>query len=550
MYLNPYATPALIACFISMFIGIYVFSKNPRNMQNRVFTLIALWLIIFCVGEAMLRFSSSSEEGRLWGQIGYSGAIFAPLFFYHLSFIFPRKRMIFKKQRNRDILLIISYLAGFSVFLLFNLIVSVQDVQFSEFGYRLDLTLSTSFVGVWVIILLIASVVNLLRNYQNSESSIEKKQIIYVFYGALAGITITIPTGILLPIIGIKIFPMSVIAIPIFCLFVGAAILKHSLFIYRPMTETIIEQEKMSLLNRDELEKEVKIRTAALLKSNEMLKIQIIERKNVEEKIKKQNIELERLSRVKSEFLNITSHELRTPMTSMKGYIQMLLNQKLGKLKEEQQKALAVVLRNTNRLDRLVQDIIDTSQLESGTMKFIPKKTDIKQLMKDTVETLQPDADEKGITIAVDVESFLPKLVIDQDRIEQVCNNLVNNAIKFSPDGSVINLRAEKQEENVLIEIQDYGKGIPRKKQQKVFEPFYQVESGMDRLFGGTGLGLSISRSIVIAHGGKIWLEGKEGKGSTFRFTLPIKSVQNVEGTFEKIDMSVMEKTKENSMRE
>ena len=268
------------------------------------------------------------------------------------------------------------------------------------------------------------------------------------------------------------------------------------------------------------------------------------------DEIKRKNIQLKKLDELKTTFLNVTSHELRTPMTTIKGYMQLLLKQGFGELNEEQKKSLDVVLRNTNRLDRLVQDILDTSLLESGSMKFSLEKTDMNQLMKEVAETLQPSAEIKGITITMDTEDDIPELVIDRDRIKQVCNDLVNNAIKFSPDGSVINVRAKKQEEKVLVEIQDHGKGISRDKQQKVFEPFYQIDSGMDRSFGGTGLGLFISRGIVLSHDGKIWVESEKGKGSIFRFMLPIKPIQDVEGTFEEIDMFNVETDKEKSRRE
>ncbi len=172
------------------------------------------------------------------------------------------------------------------------------------------------------------------------------------------------------------------------------------------------------------------------------------------------------------------------------------------------------------------------------------------QLMKEIAETMQPSADMKGLTINLDVKKGIPELVIDQDRIKQVMMNLVNNAIKFSADESVINVRAKKQKEHVLVEIQDYGKGIPKDKQKKVFEMFYQVDSGIGRLFGGTGLGLSISRGIILGHGGKIWADSTLGKGSVFRFMLPIKPFQNVEGTFKEIDMFNVETDKEKSRGE
>lgn len=258
-----------------------------------------------------------------------------------------------------------------------------------------------------------------------------------------------------------------------------------------------------------------------------------------QKKIKEQNVKLKKLDELKSTFLNVTSHELRTPMSSIKGYVQLLIKQSLGNISKEQEKALKVVLRNTDRLDHLIQDILDISRLESGTMKFIPEKTDLQKMMNEVAETMKSSAEFKEITVNVDIEGALPELEIDQDRIKQVIINFINNAIKFSPDGAIINLRAKKEENNVFFEVQDFGRGIQKDQHEKVFEIFYQVDSGMDRKFGGAGLGLAISRGIVLAHGGNIWVEskGKPGEGSSFKFALPIKSVKDVEDRFKKVDV-------------
>ena len=287
--------------------------------------------------------------------------------------------------------------------------------------------------------------------------------------------------------------------------------------------------------------------------------IDITARKKIEEKFRKsqmrieqQNIQLKKLDKLKSNFLNITSHEIRTPMCSMKGYVQMLLKKTLGDVTEEQKRGLMVILRNVDRLDNLIQDILDISRLESGTMKFITEITDINKMIGEVAETMRLSADLKHVQIDEEMEDKLPELVIDQERIKQVLINIVNNAIKFSPDGTVIIIRAKKEEENVLFEVQDFGRGIPGDKQKKIFETFYQVDYSMDRTFGGAGLGLAISRGIVLAHGGSIWVESKLGKGSTFGFTLPVKSVKDVEGRFREVDVFMVEtdsEEKENNLR-
>jgi PAS domain S-box-containing protein len=260
--------------------------------------------------------------------------------------------------------------------------------------------------------------------------------------------------------------------------------------------------------------------------------------------IEEKNVQLQKLDKIKSSFLNITSHELRTPMSAIKGYIQMMLKGNLGTINEEQKHALDIILRNSNRLNRLIQDILDVSRLESGTMKFVTQKTDVTKMVKEVAEIMQASADLKRIKINAEMETNVPELTIDKDRITQVVINLLNNAIKYSADGSTINIKTRKEKEDVLFEVQDYGRGIPEEHHKKIFQTFYQVDSDADIKFGGAGLGLAICYGIIIAHGGRIWVEstGKPGEGSTFRFTLPVESVINIEERFKGADVFGLEK--------
>jgi PAS domain S-box-containing protein len=294
------------------------------------------------------------------------------------------------------------------------------------------------------------------------------------------------------------------------------------IIVARDLTETKIFIHQLEEA-KTKLEGRVQGRTAELEKSKRRIELQ--------------NIKLKKLDGLKSNFLNITSHELRTPVTSIKGYIQMLLKQILGDITEEQRRVLEVALRNTNRLNGLIQDILDISRLESGTMKFFPEKTGIGEMVTESVETMRPAADLKNIRINVDVDGRIPELVVDQERIKQVLINLISNAIKFSPDGSVINIKARREKDDILFEVQDFGRGIPKNKQKRIFETFYQVDSGMDRKFDGVGLGLSVSRGIILAHAGEIWVRSTLNKGSTFVFTLPIEPVQDIEGRFKEADI-------------
>ncbi|DAC72954.1 MAG TPA: hypothetical protein DSN98_02615 [Thermoplasmata archaeon] len=299
------------------------------------------------------------------------------------------------------------------------------------------------------------------------------------------------------------------------------------------------------------LEKKVQERTVELSKQNTLLKKKINEYKRTvgelhieleklqksQKKTEQQNTKLKKLDHIKSNFLNITSHELRTSMATIKGYVEILLMKSLGPINYEQKQGLDVILKNTNRLDQLIQDILDVSRLESGTMKFIPEQTNVEKLIEDAKGTMQTAADNRQIKITKEIDQELPELNIDQERIKQAIINLLNNAIMFSPDGSTVSIRVNKEPDDVLFEIQDFGRGIPKNKQKKIFDIFHQVESGIDRTFGDIGLGLIISRGIVLAHGGKIWIESENDKGNIFRFTLPIKPTQDRDGKFKEMDI-------------
>jgi adenylate cyclase len=313
---------------------------------------------------------------------------------------------------------------------------------------------------------------------------------------------------------------------------------------FEVMRQSLNVARKKLLDAQKNLEEKIEGRTKELDKKIVELKESEIATLNIMKDLDETTNKLRRLSQIKSAFLNITSHELRTPMSAIKGHIQMILKGNLGTINDEQKHSLEVILRNTNRLNRLIQDILDISRLESGTMKFVTEKTDVTKMVKEVAETMQASADLKRIKIIAEMGIDVPELTIDKDRISQVIINLLNNAIKFSPDSSMIHIKVRKEKEDVLFEVQDYGRGIPEEHHKKIFQTFYQVDSDADTKFGGAGLGLAICYGIILAHGGRIWVEstGKPGEGSTFRFTLPVESVVNIEERFKGADVFGLEK--------
>lgn len=299
------------------------------------------------------------------------------------------------------------------------------------------------------------------------------------------------------------------------------------------------------------LEKKVQERTVELTKQNTLLKKRMneykrtigdlhIERERLQKsqkRLEQQNTKLKKLDRTKSNFLDITTHELRSSMSTIKGYAEILLLESLGSVNDEQKKELGVVVANTNRSTQLLQDILDIVHLESGTMKFSPQKTNVKRLVEDAIGTSEPAADVKQIRISTEIPKELPELTIDKERVKQVLINLLQNAIQSSPENSTITVRVNKEPDEVLFEIQDEGRGIPKQKQKKMFDVIYQADAGPDRTTGDIGLGLSISRGIVLSHGGKIWVENENNTGNVMRFTLPNKAIQQMERKFKVVDL-------------
>ena len=230
----------------------------------------------------------------------------------------------------------------------------------------------------------------------------------------------------------------------------------------------------------------------------------------------------------KTEFLSITSHELRSPMTPMKAQLQMLENEYFGKLKKEQKESLAIIIRNADRLDKIIVDFLEISRIEAARLKFVFKVTDLSELVKETVEFMKGFAKEKNIKLEYNIGE-LPTIEADPDRVSQVLRNLINNAIKFSDKKDEIQINVKAEKEYIQFSVKDSGCGLSQDDQIRVFEPFYQTEKSSCRKHGGTGLGLAICRGIVESQKGKIWVESKINEGCTFYFTVPLKPIREIE---------------------
>ena len=228
--------------------------------------------------------------------------------------------------------------------------------------------------------------------------------------------------------------------------------------------------------------------------------------------------------RLENELISLVSHELRTPLASLMGAMDLLGSGQLGALTDQGQTVLHIASSNTERLIRLVNDMLDLERMRSGKVTLQKVNCNVVDLLNQSVEAMQAMADQAQIQLVIQASPLT--VWADPDRLLQTLTNLINNAIKFSPANSTIWMKADvmdaQQPSDVLITIQDQGRGIPANKLQVIFDRFAQVDASDSRHKGGTGLGLAICRNIIEQHGGRIWVESILGEGSTFSFTLPL----------------------------
>lgn len=282
------------------------------------------------------------------------------------------------------------------------------------------------------------------------------------------------------------------------------------------MVDTIIKDQR-SITREDRFshlsgEKTILINGAPVLKENRIQGVILVFHDITE---------IRRLERIRQDFVANVSHELRTPLSNIKGYAETLLN---GAIRDEanSREFTQIIYRESERLSNIIDDLLNISRIESGKMNMVFMPVEVKTVIKKVIDVLKNSAAVKSINIQLSIPDSLPRIKADEGRFTQALLNLVDNAIKYTPENGSVNISTAKKDTSILIEVADTGIGIPEKDQPRIFERFYRVDKARSRELGGTGLGLSIVKHIVQAHGGEVWVKSSPENGSTFSFTIPI----------------------------
>ncbi len=285
----------------------------------------------------------------------------------------------------------------------------------------------------------------------------------------------------------------------------------------------------------------------SLQRSNAELEQRVTERT---QELNRTNIELEHANRAKDEFLANMSHELRTPLNSILGLSESLLEQRRDRLSEHQQKSLQIISSSGSHLLELINDILDLSKIEAGKFDYHPQSTPVDETCNSSLAFIKSQAARKSIAVTYLNEIFVSKIFVDPRRLKQILVNLLNNAVKFTPQNGKVTLlvNANVEQDIIQFSVIDTGIGIAPEVLPQLFQPFVQVDSGLNRQQEGTGLGLALVQRLTDLHGGSVQVESVVGKGSRFTINLPIgKSLAAQQEVLESVDNLRNNEPKESS---
>lgn len=281
-----------------------------------------------------------------------------------------------------------------------------------------------------------------------------------------------------------------------------------------------INSLRAALKDRVNLTKEHEQRESALYDELGRLNNELA---NLQRELTKKNMELEKLNEEKNRFLGIAAHDLRNPLNAIQMYSEFLLDEAVDALDTEQMEFVSIIHSSSQFMLKLVNDLLDVAKIESGKLQLELVKTDLSEFIERNVSVNTPMAARKKIRLIFRQDTAIPDVMIDPTKINQVLNNLITNAIKFSSPESTVEVALTMSGDDAIVSVKDQGQGIPAEEIDKLFRPFQRTSV---RTTGGedsTGLGLAIVRKIVVGHSGRVWVESKVGEGSTFYVALPTK---------------------------
>ncbi len=515
---------------INLLYGLTVYITNPKDKAVRLFSGVVIGVTFWTLSMFFFRGFQNVESVILFARFLYFSAALIPFVFLYFTFIFPDENEIIGWRKSYIIpvpLLVILFISLFPN-LLIKGIISGSDQPIIVFNQNLHLI-----YGLYIIGYFSWAYVNLFIKFFKLEG-LQKTQIIYVIAGTLSATIVGVTTNLILPFLGIFTYNwMGQIAVAAMVILISYAILKHHLFNVKTIaTELLTFSLWIFILIRALIATNLaeKLLNGGLLVVMVIIGILLIRSvyKEVEtrekiqklaEDLEKANERLKILDQQKSEFVSIASHQLKSPLTAIKGYSSMLLEGSFGDIGQKAREATDKVLQSSEHLVNLVEDLLNVSRIEQGRMEYNFTAVDIGVMTKDIINALSPNAEKNNLKLTFATDGNEPyKTSADYEKIRQVVLNLIDNSIKYTPKGFVkVSIEKNPATRKIRLSVQDSGVGVTPELKTRLFEKFSRGEGSTKLYANGTGLGLYIAKEMMKAHHGDIWVESEgEGKGSTF----------------------------------
>jgi len=516
--MNLFSIPPILSSIMFLLLGGFVYLKNRRSKINIAFFFVCLttfwwqfsWFFLFNIEDGTL--------AKIFVKIGHVGIVLLPVAFLHFSLVFLGKT----DKLNKIILTIAYTITAFFEISLFTTNYFVNGYYEYYWGFYPKAGFLHPFFLLFVGFTVIRFVSLLFSSIKKElKSSFKYFQIEYVLVAMIFYILASVDFAVNY---GFEFYPIGFIFILIFLGIVGYAISKYQLMNIKViLTEFLITVIALVLLIQFILSETIfeyiweGILLLAFLFFGYLLIKSVLNEIKLREK-------LEIANNAKSEFVSIASHQLRTPLTAVKGYISMMIEGTYGKLSQELIRPLQNVYESNERLTKLVNDLLDLSRLEAGKIEFSPQLTSLEKIVFDITEELKINADKKGLYLKlIKPAKALPEIMVDQPKIRQVILNIIDNAIKYTRDGGItIELRKTDSQEQIIIA--DTGIGVSQDEIKSLFQMFSRASAGAKLHTDGSGVGLHVAKKFIEMHHGRIWVESEgKDKGSTFYIELPIR---------------------------
>lgn len=515
-------------------LGIFVYLSNRKAILNKIFFVFSVATNIWLVGTFLMWTSKGDELIIFWDRFIYIGVVFIPITTYHFG-------LVLSKIKNQKNLLYFGYFLAFLFLVLSRTNYFMEGLYQYSWGAHTQARFFHHLFLIYFAFYIILFFLNTFKFYKERAQGIEKLQAKYVFFALLI---LSLGSIAFFPAYGIDVYPVSYFSGFVCAVILAYTATKHHLFNVRVITTelftsliilslliyTILSPSLDEFLIRGGLFLFVTILGFLLIKS-------VLKEIKIREKLQVAYQELKKLDNAKSEFLSIASHQLRTPLTAIKGYIGMLQEGIFGKFNKEVENVFEKVYLSNERLIKLVNSLLDISRIEAGRMEFKFKKVQIEEIIEGVVKELFIAAKKKKVYLKFERQKkLLPRAMIDSMKIRQVVLNIIDNSVKYTSKGGVkvsVRLVQNKGKNFCQIAVQDTGIGVPKEELESIFQ-MYKRGTGMRMFPEGSGLGLYVAKKLIKAHNGRIWVESKgSGKGTSFYIKLPISRKQSAITNFQ-----------------